>query len=362
MHGGGAVTEAVSEALKMIDTFASVGANRITSPGPDINNGGKWGKAYSPDDLRRVLPAMVRVAAKQQECDLLDKTGNVTGKARAGGNLMVRMVRPMSDTSAFIQLDDLTEAKLDRVRPVAFLTVHTSPGNHQAWIAVPRFESDRDRKDFTRRVKKQVTADSSATGSVRLAGTSNFKAKYIGNYPKVSIIDAIPGRMTTPEALEALGLVAPEDLAPTVVHLNTSRNSNRLGNERSCPDYELCVKGAPVAREGGPDRSKADFTWCMMAAQRGHSKEDIAARLLEVSSKAQENARRHDEGYALVTAQNAAAAAERRRKRGRGQTGPWPPKRSLKHGGGRMPGGAINYFLANRREIPSSVPNSSCIV
>ena len=79
MHGGGAVTEAVSEALQMIDTFASVGANRIYVTRTDINNDVKWGKAYSPDDLRRVLPSMVRVAAKQQECDLLDKTGNVTG-------------------------------------------------------------------------------------------------------------------------------------------------------------------------------------------------------------------------------------------------------------------------------------------
>jgi hypothetical protein len=95
-------------------------------------------------------------------------------------------------------------------------------------------------------------------------------------------------------------------------------NSNRVGNERRWPDYELCVKGAPVAREGGPDRSKADFTWRMMAAQRDHNIEDIAARLLEVSSKAQENARRHDEGYARVTAENAAAAAERGRKHGRG--------------------------------------------
>lgn len=66
--------------------------------------------------------------------------------------------------------------------------------------------------------------------------------------------------MTT-GALEALGLVAPEDPAPTVVRLNTSRNTNRLGNERSWPDYELCVKGTPVAKEGGPDRSMADFFW-----------------------------------------------------------------------------------------------------
>ena len=310
------MAEEVSEALQMIGAFASVGADKIHVTKTDINGEVLWGKAYSLPDLRKVLPAMIRVAGKQEECDLLDKkTGNAIGKARAGGNLMVR---PMSDTSAFIQLDDLTDAKVNLVRPVAFLTVRTSPGNHQAWIAVPRFGNDQDRKDFTRRVKKQVTADSSATGSVRLAGTSNFKAKYIGNYPQVSIIDAAPGRMTTPEALEALGLVAPEDPAPTVVRLNTSRNASRLGNDRSWPDYEMCVKGAPVAKEGGPDRSKADFVWCLMAAQRGHSVEDIAARLLEVSSKAQENARRHDEGYARVTAENASAAAERGRKRGRG--------------------------------------------
>jgi hypothetical protein len=182
------VPEAVSEALRMIDTFASVGANRIHVTKTDINGVVEWGKAYSPEGLRKVLPAMVRVAAKLEECDILDKkTGNVVDHARAGANLLAR---PMSETTAFIQLDDLTEAKLDRVRSVAFLTVQTSPGNSQAWIAVPSFENDQDRKDFTRRVKKQVTADSSATGSVRLAGTSNVKPKYIGNFPKVAIVDA----------------------------------------------------------------------------------------------------------------------------------------------------------------------------
>jgi hypothetical protein len=75
----------------------------------------------------------------------------------------------------------------------------------------------------------------------------------------------------------------------------------------------------PPAKEGsGPDRSLADFFFCLMSAQRGHSIEEIADKLLEVSAKAQENARRHDEGYALVTAQNAVDAAERDRKRGRG--------------------------------------------
>jgi hypothetical protein len=299
----------------MIDTFASVGASKIHVTKTGINGDVQWGKAYSPEELRKVLPAMVRVAGKLEECDLLDKTGNVIGKVRAGGNLMVR---PMSETAAFIQLDDLTEAKLDLVRPAAFLTVRTSPSNHQAWIAVPSFASDQDRKDFTRRVKKQATADSSATGSVRLAGTSNFKTKYAGNFPKVAILDVAPGRITTPEALEALGLVASPDPAPTVVRQKSSRNHSSSGTDRGWPDYEACVKGAPPTKESGQDRSMADFFWCLMAAQRGHGIEETASKLLEVSEKAQERARLHDEGYALITAQNAAAAAERGRQRGRG--------------------------------------------
>jgi hypothetical protein len=47
----------------MVDTFASVGANRIHVTKTDINNDVAWGKAYSPEDLRKVLPAMLRVAA-----------------------------------------------------------------------------------------------------------------------------------------------------------------------------------------------------------------------------------------------------------------------------------------------------------
>ena len=141
----------------------------------------------------------------------------------------------------------------------------------------------------------------------------------IRNFPKVAIIDANPGRMTTPETLESLSLVGPEDLAPTVVRFKTSGDQSRLGTERSWRDYQRCLLAAPPASSGnGPSRSHADFTWCMMAAQRGHGIEDIANKLFEVSAEAQERARLHDEGYALVTAQNAAAAAERGRTRGRG--------------------------------------------
>jgi hypothetical protein len=55
-----------------------------------------------------------------------------------------------------------------------------------------------------------------------------------------------------------------------------------------------------------------------MAAQRGWSIEETANKLMEVSARAQERARLYDEGYALITAQNAAAAAARGRQTGRG--------------------------------------------
>jgi hypothetical protein len=97
-----------------------------------------------------------------------------------------------------------------------------------------------------------------------------------------------------------------------VIPLRTYRRSGKSQGERTWPDYERCVAGAPPSKEGpGPDRSMADFFWCMVAAQRGWAPDETANKLLQVSSKAQERARLLDQGYALITAENAAAAAER---------------------------------------------------
>jgi hypothetical protein len=52
--------------------------------------------------------------------------------------------------------------------------------------------------------------------------------------------------------------------------------------------------------------------------ERTDSSEPTVDKLMEVSAKAQERARLHDEGYALITAQNAAAAAERGKQRAGG--------------------------------------------
>jgi hypothetical protein len=65
--------------------------------------------------------------------------------------------------------------------------------------------------------------------------------------------------------------------------------------------------------ENTPDISRADFMWSLMAAQRGHGIDAIADRLMELSSKAEENGER----YARLTAENAVAAVERQRGRQR---------------------------------------------
>ena len=111
--------------------------------------------------------------------------------------------------------------------------------------------------------------------------------------------------------LEALGVVAPpakvEPIAP-------ARASRPASSGRGWPDYQRCVQHAPPAREGNrPDISRADFTFCLLAIDWGWSVEETTARLLRESGKARENGER----YALRTAQNAAAAIERRRGQGR---------------------------------------------
>jgi hypothetical protein len=63
----------------------------------------------------------------------------------------------------------------------------------------------------------------------------------------------------------------------------------------------------------------------MTAIDWGWSVEATAARLREISEKAQERVRQHDEGYPRVTAERAADAVARNRA-GRQQKGPANPR------------------------------------
>jgi hypothetical protein len=272
-------------ARAMLDTFTSVGADHFNITWTN-RQGEKAGfRRHMPaDTLRHLLPVMLSTAEKNER------------------NLIVR---PVSDRVVFIQLDDLSREGVERLKSAAFLGLETSPGNYQAWVAIPAGQSD---KDFARRLRKGAGADDTASGATRVAGSLNFKDKYAPDFPTVKIAYSNPGLMTSTGQLESMGLVAePEKPAPPIFRLS-SRERVRTSK---WPSYQRCVNDAPPNHDKtGPDISRADFTWCMTAISWGHGIEPTAERLMEESAKARENGER----YAQLTAENAAAAVARRER------------------------------------------------
>ena len=268
-------------ARTMLETFASVGAQSFDVTLTNQKSEKiRFRKQQSLNFLRSTLPAQLDAATSFQH------------------NLIVRPHGP----GMFIQLDDLDAQAMGRIKPVAFLGLQTSPGNYQAWIAMQEAED----KYFARRLRKGAGADDTASGATRVAGSLNFKDRYAPEFPRVEITHSTPGLFATRDQLESLGLVA----APEVALPSPARISQRHSSTRKWPSYDMCVNGAPPNQgKTGPDISRADFTWSMTALDWGHSAEDTASKLMEVSRKAQENGER----YANLTVQNAAAAVERRR-------------------------------------------------
>lgn len=269
-------------ARAMLDLFASVGATSfditITSrEGEKI----RFRRGASGENLRCVIPAELRVAAERQH--------NV-------------IVRPHGRGVVFVQLDDLNAEALARVQEVAFLGLQTSPGNFQAWLAMPAAEAD---ENLARRLRKAVTADPTASGATRIAGSLNFKEKYAPAFPRVEITHTAPGLIAHQETLAQLGLLAEEPRAPA----RNATPARTVPGLKKWPSYQRCVEGAPLNHgRSGPDISRADFTWCLIAIDWGWSIEETAARLMQESAKARENGER----YAMLTARRAAVAVGRR--------------------------------------------------
>ena len=192
----------IKEAERMIDLFTSVGARSFVVTKTDVDQNIIWGKPYSVHQLREKLPAMVRIAAIRKP--FYTSSGKMVS---AGENLIIR---PTGPEVAFIQLDDLDERQLEQVRPAAFLMHETSPGNHQAWIAVSDVPNTGEPfKVFMRRVRKALGGnDKMASHATRLAGTENFKEKFFPDYPVVKIIHAVPGRVMTQQQLQQMNLLA----------------------------------------------------------------------------------------------------------------------------------------------------------
>jgi hypothetical protein len=277
--GRGPVSGSAVSALEMLDAFASVGAKRFDLTFTDAaseKTGFRGNRSLV--HLRPSMSAILQEAAERKH--------NV-------------IVRPRSSDATLIQLDDLGEEVAARVRPVSFLVLRTSPGNYQAWVAVADGNAD-----FARRLRRSTGADLTASGASRISGSFNYKEKYAPAFPRVETVYASPGLVVTRAELEALGVVAPpEKTTPTAIHC-----ARRRHDARGWPSYQRCLEGAPKREGERPDRSRADYTFCLLAMDWGWTEEETAARLMQESAKAQENG----EAYALRTARAAAAAIERR--------------------------------------------------
>jgi hypothetical protein len=256
----GAERSEYAEAEAMIDTFVSVGATRFDLTWTNAAGAKERFRGnLNLTDLCRALPAMLDTAPAKKR--------NI-------------IVRPHGPGVTFIQLDDLKADQLIPLAPVAFLSISTSPGNYQAWVALASAED----KDFARRLRKGASADASASGATRLAGSINFKNKYAPHFPHVTIHAAHPGRLTTIAELERLGLVAAPEIVAQPLRIAPARVSP--GSNRKWPSYARCLEGAPQSQsiEGQPRQSIADFTWCLIAASWGWQTEEIAERLFEESA------------------------------------------------------------------------------
>jgi RepB DNA-primase from phage plasmid len=118
------------EARQMLDICASVGARAVDLTLTNSAGEKKWFRRdLSLSDLARTLPAMLDDAAIKK-CNVI--------------------IRPHGAGMMFLQLDDLAPDQLARVAPPCFISLETSPGNFQAWLAIPGCED----KDFARRCAK----------------------------------------------------------------------------------------------------------------------------------------------------------------------------------------------------------------
>ena len=239
---------------RMLDIFASGGAECF-----HVTWTNSAGSPRRPRSLRAALQSLGGPLPQTENADWLDAV-YIAGISIADLNRTIPAlletatadrlnltVRPRGRGMRFIQLDDLAADKLPALAAAMFLILETSPGNYQAWLALPG-EHDRE---FARRVRRGAGADLTASGATKIAGSLNYKDKYAPDFPRVTIRQAQPGRMTNPAELEQLGLVAP--LSPARLF---SRGTDKW------PSDALCLDKALHKRDGsGPDRSRADYVW-----------------------------------------------------------------------------------------------------
>jgi hypothetical protein len=182
------------------------------------------------------------------------------------------IVRPRG--ARLIQVDDLDASKCAKLNPFAFVSLRTSAGSSQSWLALSDDLSPAAFDEVRSRLLHGVGADLGANGATRWPDSINRKPKHEAAPPRVHLSYRKPGRMVTVAELESAGLLAP---LPTLKGCDAPRRvSHPL---RAWPDYEECLRV-----QNNP--SKADGRFACKALRAGFTQEEVVAKLMELRPKA----------------------------------------------------------------------------
>jgi hypothetical protein len=273
--------QSLSEAEATLDAFVSVGAKEVVAV--VVDDALPRGENLISDDhldvdkFRRALPYYF-------EHNLENPTHSVCG-------------RPQSKLR-LIQVDDCSWEVVCLLLPFAFLVAMTSPGNFQVWIALSDvIPDDEEFKAQKRRLYKKLNPkkdkkgpNGGAHGSIRWPGMLNRKPlrRYAdGESPRIQLIGATPGRITSLAELDAAGLLAPLPRKATPEEVRELKTKLPVGGWPDINDY--------LSRAG--DRSGPECGWAMAAFKRGFPRHSIIAKLKEIGPKASTR----DDDYAEQT-------------------------------------------------------------
>ncbi|MBI3457318.1 MAG: glycosyltransferase [Candidatus Rokubacteria bacterium] len=130
----------------------------------------------------------------------------------AEGRDLNLMIRPLPDgrpnQPALVRLDDLDAERARAVQPHAFLTLETNPGRYQCWLAVAR-GGWRGEAALARLVGGADLAAGDGAGRTRdagpVAGSRRAGSRHLATdaaCPRVRLVEAVAGHLTTPHQLE----------------------------------------------------------------------------------------------------------------------------------------------------------------
>jgi hypothetical protein len=137
-----------TEARRMLGIFASVDAHAFDATATTSAGDKIWFRRDLPLlELTRTMPKIIDDADRRQH--------NI-------------IVHPHGSGTTFLQLDDLADDHLAPAAAVAFLVINTSPGNHQAWLALRGYVD----KDLARRIRKGTRAARPASPAAVISRTN----------------------------------------------------------------------------------------------------------------------------------------------------------------------------------------------